>query len=44
MLGNVWEWVQDVYTLNYLESYTGVPLVDLNGPATGPTTVSRGGA
>lgn len=40
MHGNAWEWVQDVYDSSY---YPGSPDTDPTGPATGNSSVIRGG-
>lgn len=41
MSGNIWEWCQDWYSSTY---YTGGPMTNPTGPATGATKVFRGGA
>ena len=41
MYGNVWEWVQDLYTQDY---YVSSPQVDPAGPSDGQHRVMRGGS
>ena len=44
MVGNVWEWVEDWWTVRHADSSIDDPIVNPRGPSNGDEKVKKGGS